>query len=492
MTNNESQPVMTLASRTFGEHDQALFARLSADFNPLHIDPVAARRTDAGAPVVHGIHAALWALDKLVEAGAVADQIVSLRVQFTKFIYVGGTVDLRLLHRDEKSITAELALNGLTKTTLVLGLGTRKQSAAIAPPVNTSTKARVNGSANVLRIEEMADLSGCMDFATPAGEIGRLFPHAASVIGCRRVAAIALLSRLVGMICPGLHSIFSAFTIELVNDLGNEDGIRFHVSKTHNKFRMVRMDVSGAGICGNVQAFVRQPPIAQAASSDIVKIVSPTEFAGSTALIIGGSRGLGEVTAKVIAAGGGKVIVTYATGREDALRLTEEIGREVAPDMCHAFRFEARENIANQLSAIGDCKITHLYYFATPRIFRQKEGLFVKSTFDDFLEVYVKGFYDCCRFLADHGSRPLIANYPSSVFVDEHPLTMTEYSMAKAAGEMLCADMNRSDCGIHVVVSRLPPLLTDQTATVIPVETADPLEVMLPIIRNVQSLRPSS
>ena len=186
-----------LASRTFGESDQGLFAGLSADFNPLHMDPVAARRTQAGAPVVHGIHAVLWGLDKLVEAGAVTDNIVSLRVQFTKFIYLGSTVDLKVLHRDEKSINAEIALNGVTNTTLVLGLGTRKEAVA-APPVNMLTKAMMNRSANVLRIEEMADLSGWMDLAVPAEEIGRLFPHAASVIGCRRVAAIALLSRLVG------------------------------------------------------------------------------------------------------------------------------------------------------------------------------------------------------------------------------------------------------------------------------------------------------
>jgi hypothetical protein len=42
------------------------------------------------------------------------------------------------------------------------------------------------------------------------------------------------------------------------------------------------------------------------------------------------------------------------------------------------------------------------------------------------------------------------------------------------------------------VGQRLSRLLTDQTATVNPVKNADPLEVMLPIIRNVQLLRPSS
>ena len=474
-----------IASRTFAEKDQALFARLSADFNPMHMDPIAARRTQAGAAVVHGIHTVLWGLDKLVKAGVVTDHIASLRVRFIEFIHVGSTVDLSVRHRDDKSIKAELTVAGVTKATLFIGLGTRKRSAVSVLPGRKLTKIRIGHPANVLRMEEMASMSGWMDFAAPPREIGGFFPHVASAIDCRRVSAIALLSSLVGMICPGLHSIFYGFAVELIDDLCDEDGMGFRVCKTHDRFRMVRMEVSGAGVSGSVQAFTRQPPVAQAALSEIVKVVGPTEFAGSTVLIIGGSRGLGELTAKTIAAGGGTVIVTYATGRGDAERLAETIHREVPLSRCNVLQFEARGNVANQLSAI-DCKITHLYYFATPKIFRQREDLFVKSQFDDFVQIYVTGFYESCRFLADHGSRPLVAFYPSSVAVEERQLGMTEYSMAKSAGEILCSDINRADCGIQAMVSRLPRLLTDQTATTIPVKNADPLDVMLPIIRNVQ------
>ena len=77
--------------------------------------------------------------------------------------------------------------------------------------------------------------------------------------------------------------------------------------------------------------------------------------------------------------------------------------------------------------------------------------------------------------------------YPSSVAVTERPRGMTEYTMAKAAGEVLCADMNESLAPLHVTVRRLPRLLTDQTTSVTATETADPIETMLPIIREVQS-----
>jgi hypothetical protein len=64
---------------------------------------------------------------------------------------------------------------------------------------------------------------------------------------------------------------------------------------------------------------------------------------------------------------------------------------------------------------------------------------------------------------------------------------MTEYTMAKAAGEVLCAEMNAFQAPLHVTVCRLPRLPTDQTASITPAETAEPLETMLPIVRGVQS-----
>jgi hypothetical protein len=66
---------------------------------------------------------------------------------------------------------------------------------------------------------------------------------------------------------------------------------------------------------------------------------------------------------------------------------------------------------------------------------------------------------------------------------------MTEYAMAKAAGEVLCSDLNRFWPGIQIASQRLPRVLTDQTATMFPAESASTVELMLPIIRGVQAVR---
>jgi acyl dehydratase/NAD(P)-dependent dehydrogenase (short-subunit alcohol dehydrogenase family) len=477
-----------LASKTFDTNGQALFADLTGDFNPIHMDPIAARRTQAGTVVVHGIHAILWALDTLIELGVITEQINSVKVQFTNFIHVGRQVELKLLGRDEKSVRAELSLGTLTTTIVIVVLGTRSRIEENQLPVGERRLSASEQPADFDRLEEMAKLGGWVDAAGSVKQIQQYFPHASSAMGCSRVTVIALLSTLVGMICPGLHSLFAGFAIELVENSRDQDRLGFQVVDTDERFRMVRMSVFGAGIRGSVQAFLRWPPIAQASLRDIMNIVDPTEFAGSTALVVGGSRGLGALTAKILTAGGGKVIFTYATGRADAEKLIEEIRSQTANEVCRAFRYNIHEDAATQLERLGT-SITHMYYFATGNIGRQKESLFVTSLFEEFIQMYVKGFYDCCCSLGEHQPQAVTAFYPSSIFVESSPPAMTEYSMAKIAGEMLCANMNRAGGRVHVIVSRLPRLWTDQTATVLPLERSDPLTVMLPVVRKVQLSR---
>jgi NAD(P)-dependent dehydrogenase (short-subunit alcohol dehydrogenase family) len=213
---------------------------------------------------------------------------------------------------------------------------------------------------------------------------------------------------------------------------------------------------------------------------DLARQVAADEFAGSTALIAGGSRGLGAVTAKAVAAGGGQVILTYASGREDAERLRDEIVAERGVSACRVLEFDATQTVEPQLGALKGIA-SHLYYFATPRIHVPKGEPFVPSLFGQFIRVYVDAFYETCRALL--GER-LAVLYPSTSFVDERPRGFAEYAMAKAAGEALCAYLYDGTSGLRILVERLPRVRTDQTASVTPVKAADPVEVMLPIIRR--------
>ena len=88
---------MCLASRTFTEADQIQFADVSGDRNPMHLDAVKARRTQAGLPVVHGVHLVLWALDVAVRKDVARSPMLRLRANFKRFVAVrrNGGADAR-------------------------------------------------------------------------------------------------------------------------------------------------------------------------------------------------------------------------------------------------------------------------------------------------------------------------------------------------------------------------------------------------------------
>jgi len=82
-----------LGEKHFTSEDQLRFAALSGDRNPMHLDPVFARRTQFGRQVVHGIHTLLWGLDQFF-AGTDLPRPTSLKVRFAKPAFVGDAVQL--------------------------------------------------------------------------------------------------------------------------------------------------------------------------------------------------------------------------------------------------------------------------------------------------------------------------------------------------------------------------------------------------------------
>ncbi len=60
--------------------------------------------------------------------------------------------------------------------------------------------------------------------------------------------------------------------------------------------------------------------------------------------------------------------------------------------------------------------------------------------------------------------------------------------MAKMAGEILAKYLNEFMTNIQIISRRLPRVLTDQTATVGVASTDNALDVMLPIVYEVQEM----
>ena len=469
---------IAIASRIFSATDQKRFAGCSGDVNPIHMDPIAARRTQAGVCVAHGVHVALWATDVLAKTGKMSASIATLKVQFKNFVPVDSEVVLRVVRETGTILHSTVSIDDVAVMSLVIGSGS--VAAADAALLSTTTALLSNAP----RLVSFSDIPGCAGWlpGTADKEIANLFPHVTKLLGTGRVEAIARLSTLVGMICPGLYSIFGGFDIMMTAEADGVTGLSFRVQNVDDRFRMTDIAVIGHGIRGKVTALVRPQPVAQLSLQSLVGNVDNHEFRGTTALIVGGSRGLGALTARIIAAGGGRVVITYVVGKVEA----EEIAAEIGTEACRVLRYDVREEPLPQLSGLED-SVNQLYYFSTPHIANQKQTLFTPEFFERFCQFYVNGFYSLCIALQAGEGKRLSVFYPSSVYVNERPRGMLEYSMAKAAGELLCAEMNRLAGELRIVVRRLPRVLTDQTANVISLNKIDAFEILLPIIREMSA-----
>ena len=401
-----------------------------------------------------------------------------LKAHFKHFAAVDERVEVAAT-RTEASVILRFTAAGMTIAQLVVDFG----AAVAATEALSGEPVPAPAEARDLSFDATAGMSGRLAFASPPDAIAAMFPAASGWLGPRRVAALAATTLLVGMVCPGLHSIYAGFTVEACDEAVLEDRLGFRVTATDPRVRSVHMSVAGGGLVGAVQSYARMPPTPQASVQDLADVVEPGEFSGAEALIIGGSRGLGEVTAKLLAAGGARVAISYRVGGAEAEAVAQEI--RSGGGECETLAYDASLPAEPQLAGLAAAP-THAYYFATPKIFGAQSALFARARLDAFLSVYVEGFLNLAEALKAR-RRDVSLFYPSSVAVAERPRGMLEYAMAKAAGETLCAEINQALRPLHVTVDRLPRLLTDQTASVIGVSPPSPAGHLLAVVRETQS-----
>src|SRR5260370_22152410 len=164
---------IVVTSRIFSATDQKRFAGCSGDVNPIHMDPIAARRTQAGVCVVHGVHMALWAIDALTKIGKIPTPIATLKVQFKNFVPVGSEVALRIIRDTGTILHATASFDDVPVMSLAVGRG----SVAAADATLLSTTSVLPSDAP--RLMSFSDIPGCAGWlpGTAAKEGAKLVPH---------------------------------------------------------------------------------------------------------------------------------------------------------------------------------------------------------------------------------------------------------------------------------------------------------------------------
>ncbi|MFN0117673.1 MAG: MaoC/PaaZ C-terminal domain-containing protein [Elusimicrobiota bacterium] len=461
-------------SRFFSSADQIWFAHLSGDWNPIHVDPIQARRTQYGQ-VVHGIHVLMWALNSFFERVEVKS-LSKLKVLFIHPVHLSDEVTIV---QKEKGSEFLLEIYNQSKVLISIELALSEEIFSDDCPLSSKKNSHIPDQHS---FSDLSSFEGVEEIGADSFVLQEKFPHLVHAIGNLRVAALLGLSRLVGMRCPGLNSIFSGLEVFFVSQVNSH--LRFRTIRHSMPSLPIKISINGAGIEGSLNAFYRPSPVEQIKMTDLQLIVKKKEFSQQKALIIGGSRGLGESVAKIVAAGGGQSVITYNTGELDAQKVVDEING--SGGVARSFQLNIQHSLKNLEDLIKhEYPPTHVYYFSSPIIQSNRSSQFDRNLFDEFFSFYVLALDSICKVLADGPMIRLF--YPSTIYLNEATPWYSEYICAKAAGEALCGYFAHRYSHISFIVERLPRMRTDQTNSFLEIKSADTHEVMLSVVRKMNS-----
>jgi len=439
------------------------------------MDPIAARRTVYGDVVVHGIHSLFWALECVAQAGGERHGLSHVKTEFRRQMHLDDAISCKVLRLDDRDFKVCLEAKGKV---LVRIEGSFSQSRYELPglPKNGSV-----ADCRDLNFEKISAASGSLPLFVNEDRFRKLFPGVFRLLPSVQIAELLATTRLVGMECPGRHSIYLGHNLHFDDEHTKGSELSYEVTRTDGRFSMLWLNVTGPAMRGTITAFARPRPRTQAAIEVVCGAVTRDEFAKVRALVIGGSRGLGEITAKIIGAGGGDVWITYHWGKEDAERVTQEIRSAGFKCSCLRFDATASEELAGQFETAW--RPNQLYYFATPPISLETGEWFSPEKFHTYCRFYVNAFASTVGCVLRLGSNDLSVFYPSTIFLERFQEQSTEYCAAKAAGELVCQHLERLFPPVRVYVPRLERMTTDQTSSLISIDAEDSLLGMLRAIR---------
>lgn len=465
--NKDGRFLIMTYQRLFSPEDQDLFAELSGDYNPIHVDPVAARRLMFGQPVVHGIHCLLWALELFSQNLKTLFQIKDLKSTFLKPVFLNQPIDCYFNKNEDRKAAIEL----MNKAHQVCRIELTWEPFSGKPVVQEEENAKTKTSPRCLEDQDFAKAHGKFQLQFHKKRFSKFFPGLSAYMNLDQAVSLMATSRLVGMECPGEHSLYSQLIVTSGKTC-KESFLDYSVQSFDERFRLVTIQFQGPALNGQILSFVRPQKKNQPGYSIIKNKIPKDAFKGQQALIIGGSRGLGEVTAKLLAAGDADVKITYCNGKNETQKIVDEVVQ--SGKKASAMKLDVLRLHEDQLDPVKKWQPTHVYYFATPFIFSGEKDSFSPSLYKRFCDYYVNGFMNIIDSLSQTG--PIDIFYPSTVAIDEMVPDMREYTAAKAAGEVLCKSINQFNPNASVYMPRLPRLDTDQTTSLLGVENKDPVE----------------
>lgn len=438
-------------------HDDVLaFAGASHDHNPLHVDTAYARRTSFGRPVVYGVLGALFAMAQLPErSGALMKATIEFQGPLFEDFDYDVTVDGA---GDKAKVLVRDGGRTLMKASLVFAA-----RPAVDLPAGGARAARQSARTGEPRVGESIDAEWAPDRDTLEALAAKL-RLAARGVSASHVAAMMAASYVVGMEMPGAQALFARLALTFGEDA--DLYVDAKATAFDERFRMLTLDVCLCGATGELRALCRPPPVGVDLARVDRALGGAAPFAGKTAVVIGGGRGLGAAIALSLARSGARVVATYASegGAAEQLAALDDRVRVVRSDAA---------SVAD-LGRVRDATATPidvLVLSASPPVLPINIAPATAARATAFVGSSVALVVTPLAVLGASLAPDAKIVVVSSSYVDATPPDFAHYAAAKAAAEAFARAFAR-ERGASLVVARPPRVLTDMTNTAFGAEDA--------------------
>ena len=439
-------------SKNFTLKDSLDFSSITGDYNPIHLNEEYARRSIAGKPVVHGVNLIFWALNEYLKIKKKKIQIKNINAIFNKFILIKEKVKMKISKDIKKKVMIEF-FNSENYAKISFNY-------KIIKNINNKVISKEKVKKFSSKFNEFSKLANIIKHRAKVFKeepllnrkiLQKKFIYLFKYCNLDQSLDLSAITRFVGMRVPGLNSIL--YSIKL-NSNKNRDEINFKIKNYDKRFNLINLFMKGLSFEGSIMTFIR-PNNKNKKLSKFPKIPK-NFFSSQRSLVIGGTKGLGESTVNILSNGSAKILLSYYSGKKDALKL-----RKKNTDI---FYLNIEKNLnSEQIKKIRKFKPTHLYYFATPKIFVGEAMNFNVKKFDYFNKYYLTGF-DKIFQIVDKENLKIVFS-PSSIAVNKPTGKLFEYACSKSAMETYFNYLNNKFPSIQFYYPQLEKIRTEQTLT---------------------------
>ena len=463
--------MILLGTKKFYNKLQKKFIDFSGDKNPIHLCQNYSRKTIYGQILVHGIHAVLWSLELLTRKKIYFN---NLDIRFLRPIFLKEKIFFYWNNKNNeiiiKNANAVLCKIIITKT---------KKVEKSADLLILNKTLETPSDKTIKDIEKLKCKKKNLSYKSVSEKIENSFSNLEKIYGLSFVYEVSTLSYIVGMEVPGLNSLFVSTKIKLKS---NNKLLKrsYSVSYIEKRVGLVNLNFFGKTIESNIQTILRQNPVKNPSIRRIKKFIKKKEFSHMNALVIGGSRGIGEIVSKIITLGGGKVTFTYYKGYEEAKKIKKEFNKKLSKNISDTEVDILNQGHLNKLKKMEN--INYIFYFASPKILKSWN----KKHDNQIYKIYKLYFFQQFKKIVktfNENKNKLLFFYPSTVFIEKKIDGYQSYIKSKLLGENFCKkNINKN---FNFYYPRLPMLVTDQNQSFFKLDPISNIPILLKYLRKI-------